>query len=98
MPIGAYNPWIASHCTPEQAVEMANEARAQFVVPIHHQTFRLSWEPMDEPMRRLLAAAGPQSDRVAIRQIGVAWSLPAKARKDNSAVNLEETVKLKASK
>src|ERR1700731_2389858 len=28
MPIGAYNPWIHSHCTPEQAVQMANEAGA----------------------------------------------------------------------
>ena len=26
VPIGAYNPWIASHCTPEQAVEMADAA------------------------------------------------------------------------
>ena len=48
-------------------------------------------------MRRLLAAAGPQSDRVAIRQIGVAWSLPAKALKDVSTVDLKGTIKLKAS-
>jgi L-ascorbate metabolism protein UlaG (beta-lactamase superfamily) len=27
MPIGAYNPWIHSHCTPEQAVQMANDTR-----------------------------------------------------------------------
>ena len=31
MPIGAYNPWIHSHCTPEQAVHMANEG---LVTPI----------------------------------------------------------------
>ena len=28
-PIGAYNPWIQAHCTPEQAWRMANEARAE---------------------------------------------------------------------
>jgi L-ascorbate metabolism protein UlaG (beta-lactamase superfamily) len=44
--IGAYNPWIRSHCTPEQAVEMANAAGAQFIMPVHHQTFRLSAEPI----------------------------------------------------
>src|SRR5206468_4875091 len=45
MSIGAYNPWIHSHCSPEQAVEMANAAGAHFIVPVHHQTFRLSFEP-----------------------------------------------------
>ncbi|MGZ6194842.1 MAG: hypothetical protein ACXWML_06410, partial [Candidatus Binataceae bacterium] len=49
---------------------------------IHWGTFRLSKEPMDEPMHRLIAAAGPEVNRVAIRQIGVAWTLPAAARQD----------------
>jgi hypothetical protein len=35
MPIGAYNPWILSPCTPEQAVHMANEAGAHFIMPVH---------------------------------------------------------------
>jgi L-ascorbate metabolism protein UlaG (beta-lactamase superfamily) len=55
---------------------MFQQSGARYLVPIHWGTFRLSKEPMDEPMRRLLAAAGQESDRVAIRQIGVAWSLP----------------------
>ena len=33
VPISAYNPWIQSHSTPEQAVQMANAAGARFVVP-----------------------------------------------------------------
>ena len=74
VPIGAYNPWIASHCTPEQAVEMANEARARFVVPIHHQTFRLSWEPMDEPIERFVRALAPE--RIALQEIGETFVLP----------------------
>lgn len=46
IPIGAYDPWITNHCSPEEAVEMANEAGARYIMPIHHQTFRLSSEPM----------------------------------------------------
>jgi L-ascorbate metabolism protein UlaG (beta-lactamase superfamily) len=74
VPIGAYNPWIASHCTPEQAVEMANQARARFVVPVHHQTFRLSWEPMHEPIRRFTRAL--PASRVALSTVGETFVLP----------------------
>lgn len=70
MPIGAYNPWIRVHCNPEQALAMANEAGAEFVIPVHHQTFRLSSEPHREPIERLLQAAGSNEDRVGIREIG----------------------------
>jgi L-ascorbate metabolism protein UlaG (beta-lactamase superfamily) len=70
MPIGAYNPWIRYHCTPEQAWRMANEAGAEFLVPVHHQTFALSNEPVGEPIERFRAAAGPHQDRVALDQIG----------------------------
>jgi L-ascorbate metabolism protein UlaG (beta-lactamase superfamily) len=74
VPIGAYDPWIASHCTPEQAVAMANEARATFVVPIHHQTFRLGREPMDEPIRRFRNSIDP--NRVALSEVGQTFVLP----------------------
>jgi len=73
-PIGAYDPWITSHCTPEQAVEMANQARAQFVVPVHHQTFRLSREPMDEPIQRFRRAL--PAARIALSNIGETFVLP----------------------
>ena len=74
VPIGAYDPWVASHCTPEQAIAMANEARARFVVPIHHQTFRLGREPMDEPIRRFTKAIDPE--RVALTEIGQTFRMP----------------------
>lgn len=74
VPIGAYNPWIASHCTPEQAVQMSNQAGARFVLPMHHQTFRLGREPMDEPIRRFLHAIEPE--RVALKEIGETFTLP----------------------
>lgn len=70
MPIGAYDPWIHAHCNPEQALEMANHAGAEFVLPVHHQTFQLSNEGYREPIERLLLAAGSGEDRVAVREIG----------------------------
>ena len=70
MPIGAYDPWIGAHCNPEQAMAMANHAGAEFVLPVHHRTFELSREPRQEPMERLLAAAGGAEDRVCVRDFG----------------------------
>ncbi len=76
MPIGAYNPWIYAHCTPEQAMRMCNEAGAEHLLPVHHQTFALSREPLNEPIERFLAAAASHSDRVLTRSIGDEASLP----------------------
>ncbi len=76
MPIGAYDPWIANHCTPEQAVRLADLAGARFLLPIHHQTFRLSREPFDEPIRRFEAALSRTPQRIALRAIGETFRLP----------------------
>jgi L-ascorbate metabolism protein UlaG (beta-lactamase superfamily) len=70
MPIGAYDPWIYAHCNPEQALTMANNAGAEFVLPVHHQTFKLSNEPYHEPIERILRASGSAEDRIALREIG----------------------------
>lgn len=70
MPIGAYNPWIRVHCNPEQALAMANDAGADFILPVHHRTFELGREPAGEPMERLLRAAGASPDRICLREIG----------------------------
>ncbi len=75
MPIGAYNPWIHSHCTPEQAVQMANEAGAQFILPVHHQTFRLSAEGFCEPIERFKAMLHKTPERIALREIGETFVL-----------------------
>jgi L-ascorbate metabolism protein UlaG (beta-lactamase superfamily) len=70
MPIGAYDPWIRVHCNPEQAWAMANHAGAEFVLPVHHQTFKLSREPHLEPIERLMEAAGKSPERVCVQEIG----------------------------
>jgi len=74
--IGAYNPWIRNHCTPEQAVQMANDAGAHFIMPVHHQTFRLSAEPFREPIERFEAALRDQPERIALHEIGETFVLP----------------------
>ena len=76
LPIGAYDPWIANHASPEQAWQMAQGIRARHLLPIHHSTFRLSREPAGEPIERLVAAAGREAHRVAITEIGQTFSLP----------------------
>ncbi len=75
MPVGAYNPWIHYHCTPEQSWQMASEAGFEHFLPVHHQTFRLSIEPYGEPIERVYGAAGAHPGRVAARQIGGEFSI-----------------------
>jgi len=77
LPIGAYDPWVSSHASPEEAWWMFRALKAEYFLPIHHSTFRLSREPLDEPMQRLLAVAGAERWRVVISEVGQTWSLPA---------------------
>ena len=77
--IGAYDPWIWNHANPEQVWSMFEQTHAHWLVPIHWGTFKLSREPMEEPLQRLIAAAGPEADRIVLRQIGGTWTMPARA-------------------
>ncbi len=70
MGIGAYNPWEHFHATPEQALTMARAMNARMLLPVHHSTFKLSDEPLDEPMQRLLAAADGGPERVLKLRLG----------------------------
>lgn len=83
--IGAYQPWNHHHANPEQVWRMftamqsnagTTERKASGVlVPIHHSTFKLSDEPMDEPIARMLAVAGSDAQRVVVRHVGESWSV-----------------------
>ncbi len=70
MPIGAYNPWIGAHCNPEQAIAMANDAGAKYILPIHHQAFNLGRESFLEPIQRFEAALENEQERIALRSVG----------------------------
>lgn len=80
MPIGAYDPWIRAHCSPEQAVDMANQAGAKYFVPIHHETFKLSSEPMSEPAARLRAAFAATPERLLAVSVGETFRVPTAPR------------------
>lgn len=80
LPIGAYDPWIANHASPEQAWAMFKALGAEYVLPVHHSTFRLSREPVDEPIRRFLAAAGEERWRVVASEIGATATIPPPGR------------------
>jgi L-ascorbate metabolism protein UlaG (beta-lactamase superfamily) len=75
LPIGAYNPYIYAHANPEQSWQMRQEMNAEYILPMHHSTFKLSREPVDEPIRRLLAASGGESWRVCLSEVGETWRL-----------------------
>lgn len=74
LPIGAYDPPSGRevHMNPEQAVAAFQELGAKTMVPMHYGTFRLSYEPLDEPLRRLRACARKHgvSDRIAVMREG----------------------------
>lgn len=70
MPVGAYDPWIWNHCAPEEAVAMADVAGARLVVPVHHQSFRLSNEPFTQPIERVQEALRHEPERIAVQAIG----------------------------
>ncbi|HWL14001.1 MAG TPA: MBL fold metallo-hydrolase [Opitutus sp.] len=76
MPIGAYDPWIRAHCSPEQALDMAQQAGARSFVPIHHETFKLSSEPMDEPAQRIRAAFRGRDDQLLAVNVGETFRVP----------------------
>ena len=76
MPIGAYDPWIANHCTPEQAVTMADAAGARLFAPVHHRSFSLSREPVTEPIERTEQMLRAERDRLGWREIGETLVIP----------------------
>ncbi len=73
MPIGTYNPWVQTHCNPEQAWRMTQEMNARRIVPVHWNTFTQSSEPRHEPMHWLRAVVDSR-DSIALNDHGQTWS------------------------
>lgn len=77
LPVGAYEPrWFMRpvHMNPEDAVQAYRDlGKARALVPIHWGTFKLTDEPMDEPVRRTReawAAAGLPEERLWLLRHG----------------------------
>lgn len=74
LPIGAYDPPSGRevHMNPEEAVQAFLDLGAKQMVPMHFGSFRLSYEPPDEPLARLHAAAEKYGvvDRISVMTEG----------------------------
>jgi len=75
LPIGAYNPpsFRNVHTSPADATRAFLDLNSRWMVPMHYGTFRLSHEPMEEPLQLLeqeASAAGIQ-DRVLVLDEGI---------------------------
>jgi L-ascorbate metabolism protein UlaG (beta-lactamase superfamily) len=75
LPIGAYNPetFRTVHANPEDATRAFLDLHSRWMVPMHYGSFRLSHEPLEEPLQLLekeAMQAGIQ-DRVVVLEEGV---------------------------
>jgi len=74
LPIGAYDPPSGRevHMNPEEAINAFRDLGAKQMVPMHYGSFRLSFEPPEEPLARLISAARKEKveDRIAIMTEG----------------------------
>ncbi len=75
LPIGAYHPppFRNVHTSPADATRAFLDLNSRWMVPMHYGTFRLSHEPMDEPLQLLEkeAVAAGIEDRVLVLREGV---------------------------
>src|SRR4051812_38526715 len=75
LPIGAYNPetFRNVHAGPGDATRAFIDLNARWMVPMHYGTFRLSHEPIDEPLQLLEREAKAKGieDKVVVLQEGV---------------------------
>jgi len=75
LPIGAYNPpsFRNVHADPADATRAFLDLKARWMVPMHYGTFRLSHEPIEEPLQLLEreARAAGIEDRVRVMEEGV---------------------------
>jgi L-ascorbate metabolism protein UlaG (beta-lactamase superfamily) len=75
LPIGAYHPesFRHVHMGPDEAIKVFKDLRAQWLVPMHYGSFRLSFEEIDEPPRwlRQLAEEAGLTNKLRILEEGV---------------------------
>ncbi len=76
LPIGAYQPesYRNVHTSPEDATQAFVDLGARWMVPMHYGTFRLGYEPFDEPLERLRKDARRRGieQKICVLEEGVA--------------------------
>jgi len=75
LPIGAYFPdsFRRVHMGPDEALQVFQDLKASWMVPMHYGSFKLSFEDMDEPPRWLGELAEEQGlmDQIKVMEEGV---------------------------
>jgi L-ascorbate metabolism protein UlaG (beta-lactamase superfamily) len=61
------------HMNPEEAIQAFTELNAQIMVPMHYGSFRLSFEPLEEPLKRLRAGIERRriEEKVVVMEEGI---------------------------
>ena len=74
LPIGAYHPasFRNVHTSPEDALQAFRDLGARWMIPMHYGSFRLSYEPVDEPIQRLLSGSRKEgiADKICVLEEG----------------------------
>lgn len=75
LPIGAYDPpqFRNVHTSPADATQAFLDLKSRWMIPMHYGTFRLSHEPIDEPLQLLdkEARAAGVKDKVVVLEEGI---------------------------
>jgi len=83
LPIGAYEPREVmqnSHVNPEEAMAIFRRLGAKSGLGMHWGTFQLTFEPIEDPvrrLRRLRTEAGPAGRGFIATEVGRTWDVPA---------------------
>lgn len=73
LPIGAYNPEFIMkdhHTNPQQAFNASKDLKAKKMIPMHYGTFKLSDEPLNEPLEWIKKIQRANKDDVIVLKSG----------------------------
>ncbi len=73
LPIGAYKPEFImkhNHMNPEEAFEAFKDLKAKTLIPMHYGTFKLTDEPLDEPLRWMEKIALSHPGKIKVLKVG----------------------------
>ena len=79
LPIGAYKPEFImkhNHLNPQEAFEAFEQLKAKKMIPMHYGTYRLTDEPLDEPLQWMQKIAAEHPGKVCFLKAGEVLTLP----------------------
>jgi L-ascorbate metabolism protein UlaG (beta-lactamase superfamily) len=78
LPIGAYKPEFImkyNHLNPQEAFEAFKQLQAKIMIPMHYGTFKLTDEPMDEPLKWIKEIDKENPNKIKILKVGEVLSV-----------------------